>query len=50
MFFRMNKWIQDHPQEVEDIERLDEDDTQTRKVARRILDDEPEEQDDTGLE
>ena len=36
----MNRWIEDHPQEVQDIERLDEDNRPTRRVVTRILDDE----------
>ena len=36
----MNIWIEDHPQEVQDIERLDEDDRPTTRVVTRILDDE----------
>ena len=35
----MNQWIEAHPQEVADIERLDEDDEPTRRVARRIFND-----------
>ena len=35
----MNRWIEEHPQEVEDIERMDIDDQPTRKVARRVLKD-----------
>ena len=41
----MNKWIEDHPQEVQDIERLDEDDRPTRGVVTRVMDDEPQSDD-----
>ena len=35
----MNENIEAHPQEVADIELLDEDNVPTRRVARRIFND-----------
>ena len=45
----MNNWIEAHPQEVQDIVRLDEDDLPTRRVAGRILN-EPDQEQDQELE
>ena len=42
----MNKWIEEHPQDVADIERLDQDDAQFKKVARRILNEPDREEED----